>query len=338
VQPPPSPRDLPDRILRRSLLQPANLRDFLRAAVPQLADGFVCEQARLLDREFFLDDWRRREADLPFEIPYRTAEGERLALVYVLIEHQSDTDRFLPLRMLYSTVVYWDRQWRDWEALPRPRPEFRLHPVLPLVLYTGATAWGSNRALSDLLGEPVAFHPFAPVWQLLFWNLAEQTPAGLLQSEAGWLQMMSVVRTLSGVEEAPVLAAVQEFVQRLGPMHDADLIRWWDLMNAALTLAVQRRPREERERLLETAKAASRAHQQEVQAMSKTIAEAWLEEGRVEGRLEGARELLRTQLEERFGTLPEALLQQLAAVTDIARLQQAARQVLRLEKLEDLRL
>ena len=75
---PPSdtPRDLADRLIRQSLRQPENLRDFLRQVVPDLADGFVFESLQLLDREFFLEDWRRREADLPFEIPYRTAEGE----------------------------------------------------------------------------------------------------------------------------------------------------------------------------------------------------------------------------------------------------------------------
>jgi predicted transposase YdaD len=341
MQPPPSPRDLPDRILRRSLQHPANLRDFLRAVVPQLADGFVCERARLLDREFFLDDWRRREADLPFEIPYRTGVEELLALVYVLIEHQSDTDPFLPLRMLYSTVVYWDRQWREWEVLPRPKPTFGLRPVLPLVLYTGTTRWGSNRALSDMLGEPVAFHPFAPDWRLLFWNLADQTPEDLLQSEAGWLQFLAVMRALGG-EEASLQAVLGEFPRRVDPLHDTDLIRWSDLMNAALRLVVQRRPQEERQRLLSTFVAACPTHQPEVQNMAKTIAEAWVEEGEArgveKGRVEGARDLLRTQLEERFGALPEAFLQQLTAVTDLARLQQAARQVLHLQKLEDLQL
>ncbi len=332
MQPPGSPRDLPDRIIRQSLRNPANLRDFLRAVVPQLADGFVCEQARLLDREFFLDDWRRREADLPFEIPYRTGVKELLALVYVLIEHQSDTDTFLPLRMLYSTVVYWDRQWREWEALPRPKPTFRLRPVLPLVLYTGTSAWGSNRALSDLLGEPVAFHPFAPDWRLLFWNLSDQTPEGMLQSGAGWLQMLAIVRTLGG--EEPTLPVLEEFIQRLDPMHDVDPMRWRELIRMALALAVQRRSQEERERLLAAASAASRVHQQEVQNMTKTIAEAWLEEGQAKG----VRDTLRTQLEDKFGPLPEAFLQRLEAVNDLARLQQAARQVLHVQKLEDLQL
>src|ERR1700682_1880845 len=116
------PRDLADRVIRESLHHPANLRAFLRRAVPDQADGFDCDRARLLDRDFPLDDWRRREADLPFEIPYRVGDQEIPALVCVLIEHQSDTDPLMPLRLLYFAVVYWERQWHAWEGSGRPRP------------------------------------------------------------------------------------------------------------------------------------------------------------------------------------------------------------------------
>src|SRR5437879_6058862 len=161
-------RDHVDRMIREALKQPDNLRDFLEYAVPDLAAGFDFTRARLIEREFPLDDWRRRESDLPFEIPYRLAGREVWALVCVLLEHQSDTDPLMPLRLLFFASVYWDQQWRAWEAAPSPKPPFRLNPVLPVVVYTGATPWGSNRTLADLLGEPQAFHAYAPVWQPLF--------------------------------------------------------------------------------------------------------------------------------------------------------------------------
>src|ERR1700722_9162967 len=131
-------RDLADRIIRLSLRYPGHLRGLVEEAVPDLAAGFDYQQARLLEREFPLDDWRRREADLPFEIPYHSGDQSIPALVVVLLEHQSDTDPLLPLRLLYFAVVYWDKQWKEWEALPRPRPSFRLRPVLPIVIYTGS--------------------------------------------------------------------------------------------------------------------------------------------------------------------------------------------------------
>jgi hypothetical protein len=57
------------------------------------------------------------------------------------------------MRLLYFAMVYWDQQWRAWEERPTPKPPFRLNPVLPVVVYTGASPWGSNRTLADLLGE-----------------------------------------------------------------------------------------------------------------------------------------------------------------------------------------
>src|SRR5947209_16106842 len=211
--------------MRQSLQHPEHLRTFLLQAVPDLAGGFDCDRARLLDREFPLDDWRHREADLPFEIPYRVGAKELWALVVVLIEHQSDTDPLLPLRLLYFAVTYWDRQWRQWEQQPRPRPPLRLNPVLPLVLYTGTTPWGSNRTLADLLGEPAAFHAFAPAWQPLFWNLADQTPEALLRSGAGWLQLMAVMRAERADAEA-FLAVFAEAVRRLAALQGQDEVRW----------------------------------------------------------------------------------------------------------------
>jgi len=74
-------RDVADRAIRQSLQQPDNLRDFLHQAVPELAEGLVCEQAHLVNREFPLDDWRGRESNLLFEIPYRDGADDLVALV-----------------------------------------------------------------------------------------------------------------------------------------------------------------------------------------------------------------------------------------------------------------
>src|SRR6185312_17149878 len=87
-----APHQFVDRMMRQTLKHPANLRSLLGQAVPHLAAGFDCDRACLLDPDFPMDDWRGREADLPFEIPYRHGAEEIWSLVCVLLEHQSDTD------------------------------------------------------------------------------------------------------------------------------------------------------------------------------------------------------------------------------------------------------
>jgi hypothetical protein len=62
-------RDFSDRVLRELLSKPANLRGFLGDVVPDLVNRFDFEKMQPAQREFFLGNWRSREADLLFEIP-----------------------------------------------------------------------------------------------------------------------------------------------------------------------------------------------------------------------------------------------------------------------------
>ena len=191
--------DFPDRAIRRQLQDPGNLRDLLTAVVPALASKFDFAQAELQPPVFPLDDWRYRESDLLFLIPYRLGKGRRKVLVCVLIEHQSTADARMPLRVLLYTVLFWEREWKQWEEQSAPRPAFQLTPVLPIVFHTGPRPWKAPRTVAELMAGPEEFRPFAPVYQLLFWDLAEQTPEALLASAAEWLQSLAVIRA-EGVE------------------------------------------------------------------------------------------------------------------------------------------
>jgi putative YhgA-like transposase len=337
------PRDTIDRLLRDSMCHPAHLRSFLRQVVPNLADGFDYDRARLLDRSFLLEDWRERESDLPFEIPYRLGAQELWALVCILIEHQSDTDPLMPLRMFTYAGLYWDRCWRAWQNLPVPRPSLLLPPVLPIVFYTGAVPWGSNRRLADLLGEPRAFHTFAPTFEPIFWNLADRTAETLLETGEDWLQLLAILRS-SRDDRERFETICQQALRHLEGLAQRDKPRWDELLRMALTLALFRRPPQERAGLVQLARdsQANQARQKEVGDMAQTIAESLVEEGlekgKVIGQLATYRQVLRDVLEVRFGSLPPPLSEQIDAIADIARLRDLNKQAARIDRLEDFKL
>jgi hypothetical protein len=342
------PRDLADRVIRQALRHPDNLRAFLRQVVPTLADNFDCERRRLLDREFPLEGWRRREADLPFEIPYRLGDGERSALVYVLLEHQSAEDPAMPLRLLVFTALYWERQWKAWTESPAPKDALELSPVLPLVLYTGEGAWQNNRTLHDLLAEPAEFHGFVPQWGPLFWELGQHSADELLDSGDAWQQVLAVLRAQGEPRPEDFERVFVEAMRRTEDLANRDHVRWCDLINIMLSWARARRPRQERDALQAAAEAAvtDANRKKEVRIMGKTIAEAEYEEGRLKGLSEGEtkgalatrRADLRDLLTDRFGPLPESVNQAIDSVTDVNRLATAFRKALRLENLADLEL
>ena len=106
--------DFPDRALRTALSNPKNLRDFLVMALPDLAPKLDFAQAKRIEPTFTLEDWREREADLLFQIPY-TETGSPPVLVCLMVEHQSAPNRYLPMRMLIYACLYWDQEWKEYD-------------------------------------------------------------------------------------------------------------------------------------------------------------------------------------------------------------------------------
>jgi hypothetical protein len=72
--------------------------------------------------------------------------------------------------------------------------------------------------------------------------------------------------------------------------------------------------------------------------MGQTIAEALIEEGIEKGQLLASRDTLKRLLSQRFGALPEPLVQRIEGVFDLSRLNDALDQVLRINSLDELKL
>jgi predicted transposase YdaD len=337
--------DFPDRAIRRLLENPGNLRDLIAAVVPDLVDRFDFDRLEILPRAFLLDDWRRRESDMLFRLPFRDDEAAPPVLVCLLIEHQSEADPVMPLRVLIYAMLYWQEEWRAWEAVRPRREALRLSPILPVVFHTGSGTWQTNRELVELIVGPEALRAFAPRWQPLFWDLADRTPEELLQAAGEWLAALAVVRAEREDEDSfrEVFAAV---LRRLEALSDPERMRWHDLLWFILSWALRRRPGRERGELLATARDSQSevAHREEVEKMSETIEQTWEQEllargaaqGKVEGQLIACKENLRVLLEERFGALPPEVAERIEGTADLDRLRSAVRQVVHLAALSEL--
>jgi hypothetical protein len=321
-------RDYADKAFREALLKPDNLRDLLRAQVPDLVDGFDVSRARVVQTHFLVPDGRGREADLLFEIPYRTADKELIALVCVLIEHQTRADPRMALRTLLYVVLYWEKQWSAWEALPAPRPEFRLAPVLPIVFHTGTTLWGSPRSIAEMLGDPEAFHVYAPQWKPLFWELPKHSVEELLSSEEAFLQLLAVVR----VEDADYSEFERVFREtwiHLARLQDSNRVRWADLIYFIIGWITHRRPAAERRGLIELAEnlAEHEGRGNEVRTMVETYADVLLAKGKSEGKIEGMKEIIIRQGARRLGSIDPDAEVALNAISDLELLKRIADRV-----------
>jgi hypothetical protein len=273
-------RDFADRFFHDALRNPENLREFLMDAVPTLAPGLDFSRVNYIEPTFLLPNWLRREADLLFEIPYRFGGEERNALVCVLIEHQTRPDPRMPLRMLLEVALYWERELREWEKAALPRDEFRLTPVLPIVLHSGGRPWGSARTIADMLGPPAAFSPFAPAWGPVFWELSQHSPEELLNAESAFLQVLTVVR-MEDEERAEFGRFFQETLHKLNPIQETNRVRWTQMIQLIYGWVFHRRPRDERQQWIDLAAYTqeNEIRREELRAMAQAMGKTIYEEG-----------------------------------------------------------
>ena len=248
-------------------------------------------------------------------------DEERWAVVVILLEHQSDTDRLMPLRLILFMVLYWDRQWREWLESSQPRAPLQLRPILPIVFYTGSTAWGSARTIADLLDEPKEFHSFVPRWEPLFRNLSDRSPEELLSTAGEWLKALAVMRA-ADAEPTAFAEVFEKAVKGIAGLVSQDEVRWHDLMRLLLTWIYWRRPAEEREQLETIAVASQREQsiQTEVGTMASKLGPSTVEKSFNEGALQNARSMLLAMIERKFKSVPESLARQIDSCIEVEKL------------------
>jgi hypothetical protein len=319
------PRDFTDRVLCELLGKPENLREFLRAVVPDLVDNFDFERMRPAPQEFLVGNWRRRKPDVLVEIPYHTGDAEQWALVCVLVEHQTQSDWRAPLKTFLYAALYWEWQWRNWEAESSPKADFVLTPVLPFILHTGPRPWGSARTLRDLAAPLDSLRPFVPDWHPAFWELARHSADELLDTHEAFLQALAIFKA----DDADLADAEQLFTEvfrNIDPLHETGRVRWQDLLGLLLGWAHNRRSKAERPRWHDLAidLQASADRKREINKMGMTIAQEIRQEGREEGLQLGAIAHARSTLvrlgRKWLGQPNEATQAAINAVSDLDRL------------------
>ncbi len=179
-----------DKLFRAVFGAPAEAAGLLRAYLPEpLAVELQWSRLTLQDATFVDEQLRDSESDLLFAID--RAAGDPPAWLYVLLEHQSQPDRWMPFRLLKYCCRIWDR---DRRIHPRERG---LRPIIPLVFYQGRGRWRHSRELADLFAASVREWPWVPRFSHLLIDQSLVGPDnvhGTLHGRIAQLMMMAPFR------------------------------------------------------------------------------------------------------------------------------------------------
>jgi hypothetical protein len=211
--------------------------------------------------------------------------------VFILVEHQSTPFYYMAVRLLGYLALFY--QWVIKQRLLTPSR--LLPPVLPLVLYNGRRRWKAPQELRDLI-EPVSggLEKFLPSFRYLVLDEAHlpkealgplDNPATAVFEVERSEDLEAIRRVIAAVKEMPLGAEGEEIRK--------DIARW-----LRQVVVPARLPGEELPEVNEL---------EEVDEMLaervKTWPKKWMAEGFEKGKQEGLREIVRLQLEQKFGAL-----------------------------------
>jgi predicted transposase YdaD len=140
-------RQFPENGLKQLLQQPTNVRELLTLARAPLRDRIDFNALTVDPTTYVTADYRHVSSDLVLTAPLRPVRGKRrrrLSLT-ILLEHQSEPDRLMILRVLDYLVQIWKSQVRLWGQEHRSPASVKLQPILPWSSTRGRTA-GSKSA------------------------------------------------------------------------------------------------------------------------------------------------------------------------------------------------
>lgn len=244
----------------------------------------------------------------------------RAARAYVLFEHQSSVDPWMPLRLLRYML-------RVWEAVAAESTP-PLPVIVPVVLHHSDTGWRAATSFSALFDGPPEAAEFTPQFRFVLDDLGAQSEAAVLERAASActrLVLAALQQARSGRDLARLLRGWSGLIRELLQAPDGEralrlVFRYlFEVRGADEFITVQASVRE-----------GDSGSDQTMQ----TIAQMLESRGMARGRQEGRRELFINMLRHRFGELPEAVGQRIESAED-DELGRWSIQLLQAQRLED---
>jgi hypothetical protein len=332
-------RNFKENGMKMLLEHPANVRDLLGLLHISWLDEIDFSRLEVVKTTFIRRDYRHLASDLVYTAPLVGGrQSPRSLLIYLLIEHQSEPERFMPLRMTDSQIQIYRYQLRTWLQKHPSAARFRLRPVLPVVFYTGLRRWPKVGTLADVMECGEEFRPVTPIVERpLFFNLPDISPAQLEREGGhfGWVLRLLQVRRTRSPEFERFLARAVVHLDRMSPDEQQ---RLGELLSYIRAMVYHERSDSEQSKLQEVMENSvqDEVTRQEVTKMWKTGAEALMERGAHQAGLQTRRQTLVRLLRKRFGKVPSAVVSVVEATDDVDQLDNWLDQLVTADTLEEL--
>jgi predicted transposase/invertase (TIGR01784 family) len=311
-------REFASNSFRYLFRQVDNVADLLRWREPKIAHGIDFSQLVVQPETFIAPSFAQLESDILLRAPFQIRRHKDGSIeIFILIEHQSEPDELMLFRVVRYVVLIYERQATDWLQTHPNLRGFRFSPVLPIVFYSGRRSWDRLAPMAELVQQGKLFEKRLPTLEPEFINLAT-TGATDLQSKSGLFGWVLWLIQQKHRKEPAFRDVLRQVVTRVHNVREKNPGRWESLLWFLRAMVYHDREATEHDPLVEIIRSTVRqANQPEVDAMGKTFAQVLLEKGKQEGGIERSRDFFLLLLREKFKTVPESIIAEVQAATDI---------------------
>ena len=274
----------PDKSTRWLLQHKENVQGLIEITAEHMVHLIDFSKLEQQKRNFMSDRLQEQESDLLFSVPFKNGSETDELIIYILIEHQSTVDKSMGYRLLFYMMNIWEDQRRIWIEDKVPKSEWRLRPVLPIVLYTGDQPWQVPLTLSAIMDIPEELDQFIPKFETLLLSVKETGTETLIKTDHpfGWL--LTVLQKERSDKQS-LIEAMNGAITRFKTLEPEQRSR---ALHYLMMFVTSRRPPEENQELTQIIQ--QNAKDMEVEIMVKTMADVLIEQGIEQGKAEIYRE------------------------------------------------
>jgi predicted transposase/invertase (TIGR01784 family) len=133
-----------DALIKKVMENPVAAREFLEEYLPAEFREFIDLTTLKLEKESYVEDsLRKRLSDIVYSV---TTQNNDQAFIYLLLEHQSESDYWISLRLWRYTLLLLGKHKKGKDKLPF---------VLPLVIYNGKEKYNVPQNFWQLFDNPI---------------------------------------------------------------------------------------------------------------------------------------------------------------------------------------
>lgn len=193
--------------------------------------GLSPEQISICNKEYVLEDYQKRSADLVYRINLK----EQILYVYLIMELQSKVDFTMPFRLLTLMFGLLLKIFLETPVAERERKDFRLPAVIPILFYNGNHRWSAETEFRKYMSGAGYFGEYSLNFKYYLVDLSQIKNDDILNTNKLIDNILALDKNRKSEKLTDILDTVIERMERLDEGDRVSFQKWLENVLLAST-------------------------------------------------------------------------------------------------------